>query len=184
MGNGAAKSQALTTPPYLVSFFVVILTAFLSDRYKSRSVALIIHALCASLGYLLLALSSPSYLNLPSGIRYFTLFPTTIGFFSAITLIITWTLNNQPSATKKGMGLTILNVVGQCGPLVGTRLYPKEEGPFYEKGMAVCAGAMLLVALGAVGLRSWLMKENRRLDREQRRKIGRREGSGEFRFMV
>jgi hypothetical protein len=36
-----------------------------------------------------------------------------MGFFSAVTLIITWTLNNQASASGKGMGK--FNSLGVCG---------------------------------------------------------------------
>ena len=50
------------------------------------------------------------------------MYPAAAGFFSAITIIITWTMNNQESNAKKGMGMTILNVIGQCGPLIGRLL--------------------------------------------------------------
>lgn len=85
-----------------------------------------------------------------------------MGFFPAVTLIITWTLNNQRTDTGKGAGLAMLNVVGQCGPLVGTRLYPEGDGPYFVRGMLVCAGFMAAVAVLAGGLRCWLGRVNRR----------------------
>lgn len=54
----------------------------------------------------------------------------------------------------------MLNLVGQFGPLVGTRLYPDEDGPFYVRGMAVCGGFMLGVAGLAWWLRGILAREN------------------------
>ena len=54
----------------------------------------------------------------------------------------------------------MLNLVGQFGPLVGTRLYPDEDGPFYVKGMTVCACFMLVVAGLAWWLRGILAREN------------------------
>ncbi len=42
--------------------------------------------------------------------------------------------------------MVMWNLIGQFGPLVGTRLYPVSDGPCYAKGMAVCGGFMLLVA--------------------------------------
>lgn len=56
----------------------------------------------------------------------------------------------------------MLNVIGQMGPLLGTRLYPDEEAPFFTKGMAVCAGFMLGVAVLAVVLRRVLKRANER----------------------
>lgn len=176
MNHSPLTTQLLLLPPYLLSFVLLLFTSYLSDHLATRSIPLIIHALLASTGYLALSLASPSHLNLAPTARYLALFPTTIGFFSAITLIITWTLNNQNSATGRGVGITILNVVGQCGPLLGTRLYPEKEGPFYGRGMAVCAGFMALVAVLAAGLRWWLLRENRRAAL-----VGRKGG---FRYMV
>lgn len=71
-------------------------------------------------------------------------------------------MNNQQSETGRGVGMTILNVVGQCGPLIGTRLYPDRDAPGYVRGMAVCAGAMAGVVVLAGVLRVVLVRENRR----------------------
>lgn len=89
------------------------------------------------------------------------------------------------------------------GPLVGTRLYPVSEGPYWEKGMGVCAGAMVAVAVLAGGLRGYLRWRNGRLEKRKGgyegvgqdddeevglvggggRGWGRREGDG-FRYML
>ncbi len=71
-------------------------------------------------------------------------------------------MNNQESNAKKGTGMTILNIIGQCGPLLGTRLYPDRDGPFYIKGMSVCAIAMLLVLALSILLRVVLILENKK----------------------
>ena len=98
-----------------------------------------------------------------SRVRYLLIFPACAGFFSCITLIITWTLNNQRSGTGKGAGMMLLNLVGQCGPLLGVRLFPDGEGPGFSRGMGVCGLAMVLVAVLAWGLRWYLGRENRRV---------------------
>lgn len=58
--------------------------------------------------------------------------------------------------------MAILNLIGQFGPLVGTRLYPDSDGPSYVRGMAVCGGFIVLVAGLAWGLRGILARENGR----------------------
>lgn len=45
--------------------------------------------------------------------RYWGVYPAASGFFSAVTLLITWTINNQESDTKKGTGVAILNIIGE-----------------------------------------------------------------------
>lgn len=60
------------------------------------------------------------------------------------------------------MGFAMLQLIGQCGPLVGTRLYPEEDAPLYITGMAACMGAMILVAVLAFVLRIYLGWKNRK----------------------
>lgn len=157
MGNSALTSQALSAPPYLFSFLIV-LTAHLSDHHCSRSPYVILHSLLACTGYFLLTISGP--LQLSSLWRYMAIFPASAGFFSAVTIIITWTINNEPTGTRRSAGVVMLGFLGQLGPLIGVRLYPDEEGPYYTKGMAVCAGFMAVVAGLAWGLRGYLRGKN------------------------
>ena len=58
----------------------------------------------------------------------------------------------------------MLNLVGQCGPLLGTRLYPAAEAPHYVKGQSTCAIFMGCTCVLAVSLRVLLAWENARLD--------------------
>jgi MFS family permease len=164
MGYDTVSAQALSAPPYIVSFFTVLTVAYLSDRRQSRSPFIITMALLAAAGYT--TSLAAGILGLPSWIRYLAIYPACMGFFTCVTLVITWTLNNQDSETKKGVGIAMLQFFGQCGPLLGTRLYPAEDGPLYIKGMAVCAGFMVLVALLAFVLRIILARENARRLRE------------------
>lgn len=57
--------------------------------------------------------------------------------------------------------MAVLNVIGQFGPLVGSSLFPEEEGPAYVRGMATSAGFMAGVAVLAGVLRWVLVREGR-----------------------
>lgn len=165
MGHDNLSAQALSAPPYLVAFITVLLTARLSDRLQARTLPIILHALASAAGYALLALAES--LHLPPLVRYLAVYPAAIGFFNVVTLLIAWAINNQAGPSRQGGGFALLQLVGQCGPLVGTRLYPDRDGPFYTAGMRTCAIAMLAVALLAAVLRVYLRYWNRRLDREE-----------------
>lgn len=172
MGHSPLSSQLLAAPPYLTSFFIVLASAHASDKMRSRSPILIVAALISAIGYAILALSSSAFHLQPgSTIRYLAVYPAAAGFFTVVVLTIAWSINNQADESRRGGGFALLQVLGQCGPLLGARLYPERDAPFYTGGMAVCAGAMLGVALLAGGLRWWLGRLNRRLDAD--------EGSGE-----
>ena len=57
-------------------------------------------------------------------------------------------------------------MIGQVGPILGARIYPKDEGPVYKKGMAICAGLLFLAALVAQALSMMMRMENRHRDRK------------------
>ena len=168
MGYSTLHSQALSAPPYLFAFIVVLVTSYASDRTRTRSPYLITHALISSLAYLMIAATGYFHTHLSPGshtfIRYICVYPATAGFFSAITLIITWSMDNRVEKEGKGASIAILNIIGQCGPLLGTRLYPKSDGPWYIRGMAVCSFFMVVVAVLALVLRVLLQRANRARD--------------------
>lgn len=71
--------------------------------------------------------------------------------------------DNQGSDTRRGANLVLINVVGQCGSVLSSRIYPTEEGPRFVKGQSICAAFMFFATLLAIILRSCLVWENRRL---------------------
>lgn len=166
MGHDSLSAQALSAPPYLLAFVVVLLTARLSDRLQSRTYLIVLSALISTMGYATLALAET--LSLPPFLRYMAVYPAAVGFFNVVTLLITWTINNQASASRQGSGFALLQLVGQCGPLVGTRLYPDRDAPYYTHGMQTCAWAMLGVTALALVLRLYLLWRNRKMERQER----------------
>lgn len=160
MGYSSLSSQALSAPPYLIAFIVILISASLSDRYRNRGFFVCFFACVGTLGYSLIAVAGVKGWGV--GWRYTGVYLACIGFFSAVTIIITWTINNQISDSSKGTGLAMLNLIGQCGPLLGTKLYPARDGPLYTFGMSVCAGFMLAVALLSFALRAVLIRKNKK----------------------
>jgi membrane-bound ClpP family serine protease len=60
----------------------------------------------------------------------------------------------------------MLNMIGQIGPVLGTRLYPATEKPYYVKGQSVCAAFMFFTTILVITLRTLLWWENKQLDRK------------------
>ncbi|KAF2793118.1 MFS general substrate transporter [Melanomma pulvis-pyrius CBS 109.77] len=160
MGFTPLTSQGLSAPPYFIAFLLVITTTYIADRTQQRGLTIVILSAVGAIGYIMLATTSST------GPRYAGVYLAAAGVFPSIGNILPWVLNNQGSDTKRGAGIAILNLIGQCGPLLGTRVYPARDGPYYRKGMWVCAAFMLFNGCLAAGLRALLVWENRRLDRE------------------
>lgn len=174
MGHSSLAAQALSAPPYLVSFFFVLAVAAVSDALQSRAYFIAASALLSAVGYTFLALSESISGGGGGGsgildmARYLAVYPATAGFFSVVVLTISLNVNNARGDGHKGGGFALMQVVGQCGPLVGTRLFdPKADGPWFTKGMGICAGAMLGVAGLAMALRWHLARRNRQLDADE-----------------
>lgn len=160
MGFNAIDSQGLTAPPYFLSFLFTIFTTWVADRTQQRGIMIIFLSIVGGIGYVLLATCKGV------GPRYFGVFLAASGVFPCIANILPWVINNQGSDTRRGMGIVILNLIGQCGPLLGTRIFPKTDGPRYVKGQAICAGFMFFNGLLALSLRTLLVWENKRLDKK------------------
>jgi dipeptide/tripeptide permease len=160
MGFSSINAQGLTAPPFFLSFLITVITPYIADRTQQRGIMLVILTLIGGIGYVVLATAKSVVA------RYTGVFLAASGIFPAIANILPWVLNNQGSDTRRGAGIVLLNLIGQCGPLLGTRLYPAKEGPFYVKGQAVCAAFMFFTTFLAILLRAILVWENRRLDKE------------------
>lgn len=57
-------------------------------------------------------------------------------------------------------------VVGQCGTLVGTNIFPIKDKPFYRTGMWVSCGMSLLTFVGALLHMTALHLENKKRDKK------------------
>jgi hypothetical protein len=158
MGYTAIDAQGLSAPPYFLSFLVVISSTFIADRTGQRGIIIMILSFIGAIGYIILGATSKT------AIRYFGVYLASAGIFPAIINILPWVLNNQGSDTKRGAGIAITNLVGQCGPLLGTRIYPATGNPYYREGMWTCAAFMLFNGILAIVLRSYLAWENKKLD--------------------
>ncbi|PGG99081.1 hypothetical protein AJ80_09413 [Polytolypa hystricis UAMH7299] len=175
MGFTAIHAQGLSAPPYFLSFVVSIVTPWIADRYQQRGLTIIVLSLVGASGYILLATCTAV------APRYVGVFLAASGVFPCISNILPWVMNNQGSDTRRGMAVIILNLLGQCGPLLGTNVFPHSDRPRYIKGQVICASFMLFNAFVALSLRTLLVWENRVLDkkygtlaeRERRRAEGR-----------
>jgi MFS family permease len=158
MGFSPIHAQGLSAPPYFISAIFVIFTTYLADRYGQRGITICLSSLLGTIGYIVQATTTRT------AIRYFGVYLAAPGIYSAIINVIPWMANNHGTDTKRGAGLVIMGLVGQCGPLLGTRIYPAKDGPYYKTGMWTCASFMLLVAVLSMALRMVLKWENGKLD--------------------
>ena len=160
MGFGSVNAQGLTAPPYFLSFLLTIATTFIADKTQQRGIMVIVLSCIGGIGYILLATVETV------GVRYFGIWLAAAGIFPAIANILPWVTNNQGSDTRRGVGIMLLNLIGQCGPLLGTNIFPGTDKPRYIKGFSICAAFIFFNGFLALTLRTLLVWENKKLDKK------------------
>lgn len=155
-----SKQQAngLSAPPYAVVFFTILIITYLSDRLKVRGPFVVLCGWTAALGFILLA-----ELKTVTG-RYIGIF-LAAQIFVCVPLTLAWVANIHQTESKRAGGNVVLATIGQCGPLLGTNVFPASEAPFYRKGMWISAGMCIFVGVMAILLSSILIAENKKLEK-------------------
>lgn len=139
---------------------MTLLSTYIADRTQQRGLTIICCASVGGIGYILLATTSST------GARYVGAFLAAAGVFPCIANLLPWQMNNQGNDSRRGVGIVLLSVIGQCGPLLGTNVYPTGDAPRFVKGQSICAAFMFFSALLALTLRTLLAWENRKLDKQ------------------
>ncbi|KAL2070139.1 hypothetical protein VTL71DRAFT_14819 [Oculimacula yallundae] len=163
LGYSSIRAQGLTAPPYLVSFILCVVVAFYSDRHGHRGFLVAGMAFMGMIGYLLLAILEDTKYN---GVRYLGVWLAVCGIFPALSINITWLLNNSGGDSKKGAGLAVLAIFGQTSSFISSAVFPKEDAPYFVKGCALGCGFTGLIVILSLGLHFKLVHENKRRDRE------------------
>lgn len=152
------QSNGVTAPPYLLCFILIIATSVLSDKFRMRGPFCALFAVIAAVGFILLGTTEGV------GPRYFGSFLVVL-IFVTTSLVLIWNSNTNSTGSRKAGGLWIMMTVGQCGPLLGTNVFPSSDGPYYRKGSWICCAVSLLSAACACTLSFLLWRENKRRDR-------------------
>ncbi|KAL9050499.1 MAG: hypothetical protein Q9162_006606 [Coniocarpon cinnabarinum] len=152
------QAQGLSAPPYALVLFAIIIVSFVSDRVKMRGPFICVASLVAAVGFIMLATTS---LTAPRFVGVFL----AVEIFVCVSLLLSWTANIHASESKRTAGYIILSTIGQCGPVLGTNVFPSTEKPYYRKGMWISCAFCLLVSVLSVTLSLWLIKENRDMEK-------------------
>ncbi|KAI1120126.1 retrograde regulation protein 2 [Nemania abortiva] len=154
------QANGLSAPPYLLTFILIIIFGFISDRVRLRGPFVCFFSLVAAIGFLLLATTEgavPRYLGVYLAITIFV----------SVAILIPWVSNTHNTESKRAGGFAIFATFGQAGPLLGTNIFPSNEAPYYRKGSWISFSFCLLVAVISAVFSFLLHRENRKLDKAQ-----------------
>jgi MFS family permease len=124
MGYSSINAQGLTAPVYFASFLLCVAAALVSDRWGKRGFIVAGFATMGCIGYLLLATIED---KTKTGVRYFGVWLAVCGIFPALSINITWLLNNNGGDSKRGAGLAILAIFGQCSSFLSSAVFSNAD---------------------------------------------------------
>ena len=112
LGYTNNTAQLMTVPPYIVACVCCISGGFSADRLQTRGVFMIGYCLTAILGFgMLLGSQSPH-------VKYAGCFFAAAGIYSSIPQGVAWNGNNIGGSLKRGVGLAMHAMGGNCGGLI------------------------------------------------------------------
>jgi len=150
-------SNGLSAPPYFLSFFLIIGTSFLSDRFKVRGPFAAFFAALGAVGYIIMATATSVAARYVGCFLIVTLFVT-------VAIVLTWNANTNENESKRAGGVWIIQCVGHCGTVLGTNSFPAKQAPYYHRGMWTGFGFSLLSCIICSTLSFLLWRENKRRD--------------------
>lgn len=137
---------------------VILAVNFTADKLRIRGPFISVFGLTAAVGFILLATTRNPIA------RYIGVY-LAIMIFVSVSLMMSWVSNMHESESKRSGGWTVFQIMGQCGPLLGTNVFPASQKPYYTKGSWISTAFCLLVAAVSAGLSLSLWRENKKLDK-------------------
>ncbi|EMD00513.1 hypothetical protein BAUCODRAFT_172188 [Baudoinia panamericana UAMH 10762] len=162
MGYTSINAQGLTAPIYFLSFLCCVAAALISDKWGNRGLIIMTSATVGTVGYILLAILEEKKYN---SVRYFAVWLAVCGIYPALAINITWLLNNNVNESKRGAGLAVLAVFGQCSSFLSSAMFPNADAPFFQRGCAIGAAFTGCIVLLAAALFIRLRTSNAHKDR-------------------
>ncbi|KIM45424.1 hypothetical protein M413DRAFT_24628 [Hebeloma cylindrosporum] len=162
LGFNTTITLLLTAPPWIVSAVICCLNALHADKTGERFFHIMGWAWTVILGFII-AISTMSTAG-----RYVSLFLMSSGFVGlAMTLV--WVSNAIPRPpAKRAAAIGIVNGFGNIGNIMGSYAWKASWGPEYHQSIAICLSALVASTLFALVIRQMLVRENRKLDADER----------------
>lgn len=169
-----AASQCLVAPPYALAAILMIISAYLGDRFHVRGPILIANSLIALVGLPIMGFAASN------GARYFGVFLVTAGTNANIPTALAYQANNVRGQWKRALTSALFVAFGGIGGISGGTIFRSQDKPRYIPGISAAIACNCLVIISVLGLSGYYYRANRQAD-EGKTII---EDSEEFRYTI
>ncbi|KAK4452706.1 high-affinity nicotinic acid transporter [Podospora aff. communis PSN243] len=158
MGYTANNAQLMSIPPYVCACVFTIAASWLADRYRKRGIFLLGFQLVAIAGFSMLAASGNS------SVQYVGTVLAAVGIYPQIPLGLAWNSGNIGGSLKRGTGIAMQVMGGNCGGIVASYVYLTSDGPRFVTGHSILIGFVGMAFLLTSFMSLWCKRENARRD--------------------
>lgn len=177
LGYSETISLLLVAPPYVFMVLYSFAHCYASDHYANRFWFLVYPVFVSTVGFVIF-MATDAF-----GPRYFSFFLMNFVFAQNGT-IYAWISNAIPRPpAKRAAALAFINSIGNSASIWTPFTYFPSSAPHYRPALGVCIGLEFLALVCCVGLRVYLQRQNRQLERmesedvqlgeAERRRLGR-----------
>lgn len=144
MGYTANQAQLMSVPPYVVACFFTIVASYLADKFRTRGIFMLGFQLVAITGFAMLAGSAKSHIQyggtVLAAIGTCSVTPSVsslpqsnvpAGIYPQIPLGLAWNGNNIGGSMKRGTGIAMQVMGGNCGGIIASYVYLTRDSPRY-----------------------------------------------------
>ncbi|KAL5383287.1 hypothetical protein DPSP01_005975 [Paraphaeosphaeria sporulosa] len=159
MGYTANEAQLMSVPPYVAACFFTIIASWYADRVGKRGIFMLGFQLVALLGFSLLCGSGKA------SVQYAGTVFAAIGIYPQIPLGMAWNSGNIGGSLKRGTGIAMQVMGGNCGGIIASYVYVSRDGPRYITGHSILIGVVSAAFFLTLFMSTWCRLENARRDK-------------------
>ncbi|KAH3911830.1 hypothetical protein HBH56_129120 [Parastagonospora nodorum] len=158
MGYTANDAQLMSVPPYIFACIFTIAASWYADRIRQRGIFLLGFQLIAIAGFsILIATPKPS-------VQYAGTVLAAIGIYPQIPLGMAWNSGNIGGSLKRGTGIAMQVMGGNCGGIIASYVYLSRDGPRFRVGHGILIGVVSMAFFLTLFMTVWCRWENARRD--------------------
>lgn len=162
MGFSADKSILLSAPPYYYATIPVLISSFVSDKYRIRGAVITFNCVCLIIGFCMLGFAS----NV--AVRYIGTFLATGAYISNWAALSAYYTSNIAGQWKRAFTAATVAAFNGTGGIAGSFIVRQEEAPRYATAVWVSIGShgIIIAFVGLFTLWFWIANRRQRSGRK------------------
>ncbi|KAI1308584.1 major facilitator superfamily domain-containing protein [Xylaria venustula] len=163
MGYENEEAQLLTIPPYIAGAMSAYCFGRLSDKFKRRSLFLIIPQTLLIIAYAVLTPLSP-HVKSNVGACYFAIVLACIGLYPINPGSSSWISNNLAGSNKRALGIAYVTSLTNLGGIGASYIFIDSEAPGYPTGFGTSLAFAISGVIASISLDVIYMRINKKRD--------------------